>query len=119
MTIYEKNYQKIRPLLADYRKVEVKGFMPLVIEKISNNRYSVAHYYECNGDLMRDPELVIQINDEAGTAEVLTYTQDNLGIYEEVYPEPNKVRPRLKKELNQFLSVWLDNLKMQGFYDKI
>lgn len=119
MTIYERNYKKIKPLLADYRKIEVDGFMPLVVEKISDNEYSIAHYYECNGDLIRDPEITVRVYHDMGMVEVLSYTQDNLGIYKEVYPALNKVRPRLKKELNQFLSTWLDNLKLQGFYDKL
>lgn len=119
MTIYERNYKKIKPLLADYRKIEVEGFMPLVVEKISDNEYSIAHYYEQNGDLMRDPEITVKVYPEMGMVEVLTYAQDNLGIYQEVYPEPGKFYPRLKKELNHFLSKWLDNLKLQGFYDKL
>jgi uncharacterized protein YqiB (DUF1249 family) len=31
-----------------------------------------------------------------------------------VYPEPGKVVPRLKRELNSFLVVWLRNLTAQG-----
>lgn len=31
-----------------------------------------------------------------------------------VYPEPGMVVPRLKRELNAFLGVWLRNLKAQG-----
>lgn len=33
------------------------GFMAAVVERIGANRYSVAHYYEQNGDKIADPDL--------------------------------------------------------------
>lgn len=33
-------------------------YMPLVIEKVGKDFVSVAHYYEQNGDLVADPEVV-------------------------------------------------------------
>jgi uncharacterized protein YqiB (DUF1249 family) len=38
-----------------------------------------------------------------------------VGVYHEVYPEPNKVYPRLRKELNSFLGTWLSISKNQGY----
>jgi len=35
-------------------------------------------------------------------------------IYQRVYPQPGKVVPRLKRDLNSFLTTWLRNLKQQG-----
>ncbi len=46
-------------------------------------------------------------------AEALSY-QDSFG-YRVVYPESGKVDIKAKKELNQFLDMWLSNLKNQGF----
>jgi len=43
-------------------------------------------------------------------AEALTFRNDYLGIYQEVYPEPGKYYPKLKKELNAFLNDWLRNM---------
>ena len=43
-------------------------------------------------------------------AEALTFQNDYLGVYQEVYPEPGKFNPKLKKELNNFLSDWLQNI---------
>lgn len=114
-TIYEINYERVEPLLAEYNKIEVKGYMPLVIEKIGENEYSLAHYYEQDGDLVQDPEMTIKIHPELKMVEALTYYQPALGIYQEVYPEPGKFYPILKKELNEFLGMWLRNLKQQGF----
>ena len=46
--------------------------------------------------------------------EALTFQQAIPPIYQEVYPEPGMVAPRLKRDLNAFLSLWLRNLKAQG-----
>lgn len=35
-------------------------------------------------------------------------------IYKVVYSKPMKVRPKLKEDLNTFLSYWLRNLASQG-----
>jgi hypothetical protein len=40
----------------------------------------------------------------------LTFQNDYLGIYQVVYPEPGKYYPKLKKDLNEFLIDWLQNI---------
>ncbi|OCZ50855.1 DUF1249 domain-containing protein [Dehalobacter sp. TeCB1] len=114
-TIYELNYERIYPLLADYKKLSIKNFMDLVVQKIGKNEYQIAHYYEQNGDLMADPEMTVRIDPELKTVEALTFQMDAIGLYQEVYPEPGQYYPRLKKELNDFLRQWLKNLEQQGF----
>ena len=49
-----------------------------------------------------------------GRIEALTFQQAIPPIYQEVYPEPGRYRPRLRVQLNDFLSLWLRNLKDQG-----
>jgi len=34
-----------------------KVFTPLSVERLSENRYSMAHYHECMGDLCPDPDI--------------------------------------------------------------
>ncbi len=48
----------------------------------------------------------------------MTFQQDSLGIYQEVYPEPDRVSPLLKRQLNDFLAMWLNNIRKQGFAPK-
>jgi len=67
---------------------------------------------------MRDPEMTVKVY-PGRAVEALTYQQDNLGIYQEVYPEPGKYVPYYKRELNSFLRIWLNNLKDQGFYKQV
>jgi len=113
--------------LARFRHVrlEAPGFMPLVIEAIGTGprglpQISVAHYYTQNGDVMRDPEMVFEV-EAAGKFHPVSYQQDNLGIYQEAVFVDDAgqvmVSPRLLRELAHFARQWDRNLKDQGFVD--
>jgi hypothetical protein len=112
----------IEALKANSIKIENEGFMPLVIEWIGqgpngSNFISVAHYYEQNGDLMRDPEMVFLVACDIWTP--YSYQQDNLGLYQQAMDiEGNEVRriyPKVSKDLRQFSAFWDRNLRSQGF----
>ena len=75
---------------------------------------ALARNYIQNGDVMADPDMEIRIYPEIKYAEALTYQLDGLGIFQQVYPEPGRVYPKLKRELNQFLNQWLKNCIDQG-----
>ncbi len=122
---FQKNYKKldeiipggIEKFLKSNRtsyKLEASPYMPLHIEKIGNDTISMTHWGEQNGDLMHDPDITIKIHREHKIIEALTYQNDYRAIYQEVYPEPGKVYPKLKKGLNIFLAQWLTNIKNQG-----
>lgn len=72
-------------------RLENPPYMRLVIEYIGEGprgkpSISVAHYYEQNGDLMRDPEMVFEVNPDgpptwnAGEWGPVSFQKDNLGI---------------------------------------
>lgn len=126
--IYETIYKKLKKLgvidlvtnKQDYSKSEIENFMPLSFDTLFSDDsvtvIALAHNYKQNGDLMADPDMQIAIH-KHGMAEALTYQQDNLGIYQEVYdtfPNPKQMKTRLKKELNSFLNQWLTNCLSQG-----
>jgi len=67
---------------------------------------------------MADPDMEIRIIPKMKMVEALTFQQDNMGIYQQVYLEDNRYYPRLKNELNHFLNSWLKNLIEQGFCNK-
>ncbi len=127
-TIYQKNFEKLDLLLGGieafmkseehYMKLKAAGFMDLSIDVLGNSRIAIAHNFVQNGDLMADPDMEIRVELNNRTAEALTFQNDSLGVYQEVYPSPGKVYPALKRDLNQFLGFWLDNLKLQGFSKK-
>lgn len=75
---------------------------------------ALSHYFEQNGDLCADPDMEIRIYPAARWAEALTFQQTNPDIYQVVYPEPGKICPRLSRELNWFLKMWLRNCIRQG-----
>ncbi|XDD52515.1 hypothetical protein AB3N59_20415 (plasmid) [Leptospira sp. WS92.C1] len=122
-------------------KIENKPFMDLHIEYIGEgpNGYdaiSVAHYYEQNGDLMKDPEVCFEVRDVEilklvkGVPQVVIekvlvpylFIQDSsrLSKYDEVYTtdEDGKVvyeNRDLLYRLKNFSDFWNKNLKQQGF----
>ena len=122
----------------DYKKLISEGFMPLTIEKLDDalvtpwgvgTSYSLCHYYEQNGDLMRDPEMLFIVVDnrkEACDYENLhiylkMYQQDNLGIYEEsIAIAAGRATTYIRAwqaAHTHFAQRWLSNIKEQGFLE--
>lgn len=105
-------------------KFTAPGYMDLCIEALGYNDhegrpvYSVAHYGEQNGDLMRDPDVTMGVDRETGTVEPLTYQNDYIGRYWEVYTDfvdgkPTKYYPAMKKDLAAMVTAWAKNIKAQ------
>ena len=90
------------------------GFRDENPHNIKSYDIALAHNYIQNGDVMADPDMEIRIYPEVRYAEALTYQLDGLGIFQRVYPEPGKVYPKIKRELNQFLNQWMKNCIDQG-----
>lgn len=109
-------------------RITVSGYMPLSVEEIGSSAdghrlVSLCQYGEQNGDLMRDPDLVFIITDlpDGTTAEPVSYRNDYLGIFQEVYryDETGKrthVVSALKQELKEFARAWFATLRDQGFF---
>ncbi|TKB59612.1 MAG: hypothetical protein E8D49_07825 [Nitrospira sp.] len=108
-------------------RIRVEGYMPLSIESIGtsadgNRLISICHYGEQHGDLMRDPDMVFELftHGEASAAEPLSFQNDYMGVFQEVYRydkfgKKTHVKTRLKAELKSFARTWFINLKEQGF----
>ena len=91
-------------------------YMALHVERLTETDYSLAHYYEQNGDMMADPDMVFRKTD-AGFVP-LEITQAGLGIYRRTCTfdengEINAYRPGAVRELCSFASMWLENIKGQ------
>jgi len=120
----ERNYRTFAKLFpeissGEYRYLKLEAgasMMPLHIERIGTDVISVSHTYTQNGDIMYDPEMTFRINPEKGTLEPLTFRQDGgFPIYQEVYPEPGRWIPKLRKDLNAFAKQWLQNISTQQY----
>jgi len=133
ISIYERNFTRLQALmgqpLADLKehtvyRLKAPGFMDLVLEVLitfpENETLilSLCHYFEQNGDLCQDPEMEVRVylpkRERRGMVEALSFQQALPPIYQRVYPEPGKVIPLLRQQLNSFLGLWLRNLKQQG-----
>jgi len=95
---------------AEYMKFQSPGLMDLNVDRLTGDTIALAHNGKQNGDVMADPDVEVRINREGKMAEALTFQNDYLGIFQQVYPEPGKYYPKLKKELNAFLNDWLKNM---------
>ena len=108
-----------------YAKFFANGYMPLTIEKTwetdhdGNPVYSICHYGEMNGDLMRDPEMTFSVNWEEKSILPLSYRNDYMGFNIEYFVYRNGkldgYRPRWLHDGDNFLWTWGQNLKDQGF----
>jgi hypothetical protein len=128
MKTYQRFAQTLTHLLGTDTAVRltVDGFMHLSVEDIGqsadgNRLIANSHTGEQNGDLMRDPEMIFEIHAvaDAPAAEPLSFRNDYLGIWQEVYRydagKKTHVNAALKAELKSFARTWFRNLKEQGF----
>jgi uncharacterized protein YqiB (DUF1249 family) len=96
-------------------KFSASGLMDLNVDKLSASIIALAHNGIQNGDVMADPDVEVRINNEKEECEALSFQNDYLGIYQQVYPDGEKCNTKLKKELNIFLDYWLSNIIDSGY----
>jgi len=93
-----------------YAKLSASGFMDLHVDILHKNgdvwRISLAHNYKAGGDVIPDPDMEVTVDFDNKTAQAETY-QDTY-----VYRVADDAKSR--KELNEFLVLWLSNLIEQG-----
>ena len=93
-----------------YAKLSAPGFMDLHVDILHKNgnvwRISLAHNYKAGGDVIPDPDMEVTVDFENETAQAETY-QDTY-----MFRQANDERS--KKNLNEFLVLWLGNLIEQG-----
>ncbi len=130
MTIYERNFKALDELgiveklkKHGFIKMNSRGLMDLSVNKLCEDQqkiiFSMAHYGEQNGDLMADPDMELMIMKDAKEVQALSYRNDYAGFFQEVYDNyenPSTVKPKLQKEANEFLSMWLGNIKAGGYF---
>ena len=96
--------------IGTYAKVSAPGFMDLHVDILNKNggvwRIALAHNYNSGGDVIPDPDMEVMVDFAAETAQAETY-QDTY-----VYRAADDERSR--KELDEFLVLWLGNLIEQG-----
>ncbi|MPM93535.1 hypothetical protein SDC9_140674 [bioreactor metagenome] len=94
----------------EYMRFQSPGLMDLHVDRLTENTISLAHNGKQNGDVMADPDMQIWLHTEHKDAEALSYQNDYMGVYQEVYSSSGNFNPKLKKDLNEFLNDWLHNI---------
>ena len=95
-------------------------FMPVHVERVNECElgpiFSVAHYYEQNGDPMRDPDMEF-IKGGDGEYYPISFWQDaplkRDDAVEWEYGEIIKIDPKMQAALASFANTWMKNIKDQ------
>jgi hypothetical protein len=98
-----------------YLRLKTPGFMDLVIEAIDAEQFSMAHYFEQNGDLMKDPEMVMMVRHDLMSVVPISFEMSNPQTYRTVFNDQCVADPKVVRELESFLEQWLKNIRLQGF----
>jgi len=107
--------------LPDHAKMESGGYMPLNLDVIERNSaqtvIALAHYYECNSDLVPDPDMVFALHHanhptKPQTVEVRSF--QNLMTYHEIPPTEGAGESATAQRLEAFAVMWMRNLINQG-----
>ena len=94
------------------------GVMPLSIERLAPHMFSLTHYYTQNGDMMRDPDVVLH-RDAEGRWFPATFQQDGgmMPVYTVALEVDDRgiigVYRRRYANLRDFMRMWLRNLREQ------
>lgn len=88
-----------------YENPESSAVEPLSLEWLGGNKLSVMQTYVQYGDLMRDPDIVLDIDFVNQTAKPVSYENSGLGMYQE-YEDGSKGQ----RDLTRFMNDWLRNL---------
>jgi len=113
---------------------ENEAYMPLCVERVDwwledvlqalpsdiKEKFAVSfcHYGKCNGDAMRDPEVVFLCykKDDSWRYVPATYRQDWLGInHAYIFERDGRIvfDSRMQRSLKDFCNTWMQNLKYQ------
>ena len=130
MKAINKQGKKIMDVLAegviseatDSKKIDnMKGvFMAVHVEFVSvcnlGQIFSVTHYYEQNGDLMRDPDMEF-IKGSDGEYYPISFWQDEPLKRDEAVEwedsEITRINPKMQAALTSFANTWMRNIREQ------
>ena len=106
----------------DHKKIDnTKGiFMPVHVEYVGKcdmgQVFSITHYYEQNGDLMRDPDMEF-IKGGDGEYYPISFWQDAPLKRDDAVEwgddEITLINPKMQAALASFANTWMKNIKVQ------
>ncbi len=105
--------------MADAVGEAANGFMPLTFDLIERSegrvQYAMAHWFEQQGDLIQDPEMIIEIKGRSVEALSIQHPPPFNRVMPVYSEDRTSYSPRQKRDQNQFLEMWLSNIRAQGF----
>ncbi|OPX74480.1 MAG: hypothetical protein A4E39_00592 [Methanoregulaceae archaeon PtaB.Bin152] len=115
--IYQSIYKKLEKIgvldVRQYAVIEMPPFVPLCIDRLSDDVYALSQNPEVDGVMIADPDIEIRVDRVRKTAEPLTFQAGE--TKREVYTAPGKVDLKARNELSRFLDSWLSDLIEKGF----
>ena len=90
-------------------------YMAVSVNRIGQRHYSITHYFEQNGDLVPDPDMVFW-RGEGDRPWVAVAYQDQRTYSEAVTfdnGEPVKIKAALQADLTNFANTWMGNIREQ------
>ena len=113
--------QQLEAMMIDgYAKIDNANdaFMPVVVEQVGENQISIAHYYEQNGDLMADPEIVFLKKEYSYGIEYYPIYERMSGLGSDVElvifeNRKPKMISNLQKGAASFCTTWMSTITMQ------
>lgn len=112
----------------DFSKIEahIRLDMPhydrLCIENIGHRRISVAHYFESNGDLVADPDIVFFVDDQLGWLPVeISQSLTGWASYVQMSDDGMTILRYAKAQqadLASFAQTWAQNIIDQGWLER-
>ena len=117
----KKVIQQLEAMMIDgYAKIDHASdiFMPVVVEQVGKNQLSIAHYYEQNGDLMADPEIVFLKKAYSYGIEYYPIYERMSGLGSDVElvifeNRKPKMISNLQKQTASFCTTWMRTITMQ------
>lgn len=121
-------FQKLVNLMGEESHLKLDNsngiFMPVVIEKIADFefkgfktvQYSIAHYFEQNGDLVPDPDITFFVLKDRPEMIFPASYQDQHKYDVIIWQDDDdvwKYNPLLGDSMVSFCNVWLKNIKRQ------
>lgn len=117
----KKVIEQLEAMMIDgYAKIDNTNgaFMPVVVEQVGENQISIAHYYEQNGDLMADPEIVFLKKEYSYGVEYYPIYERMSGLGSDVElvifkNRKPKLISNLQKQTASFCTTWMRTITMQ------
>lgn len=102
-------------------KLAMPNMDNLVIETLAGKMISVAHYYEQEGDLMRDPEVVFYVPRRDTGWYAVEVTMDPIGKWAR-YAEQDEagvwhIDHKAQVDLAAFVRTWARNIREQRWFE--